>query len=106
MSTKTDPAADHVPATEFALKYPITSAAGVRIEQVSLRRARRADMRAAHKFSRDEFEQDTFLLARLAGLTMEDIDALDLEDNNELVQRFRGMLGRSAAQPGDLAAGG
>jgi len=106
MSTKPDPVAEPAPATEFALKYPFTSAAGVRIERISLRRARRADMRAAHKFSQEEFEQDTFLLARLAGLTMDDIDALDLEDNNELVERFRGMLGRSAAQPGDPVAGG
>jgi len=99
MSTKPDTAPEHAPATEFVLKYPFTSAAGTRIERIALRRARRADLRAAAKFSQDEFEQETFLFARLAGLTMEDVDALDLEDNTELVQRFRSLLGRSAAQP-------
>jgi len=81
------------------LKYPFTSASGVRIERLSLRRGRRADFRAAHQYSKEEFEQETFLFARLSGLTMEDIDALDLEDNNELAQRFRNLLGRSQSQP-------
>jgi len=99
MSTKTNPVTEHSPAIEFALKYPFTSATGVRIERISLRRGRRADFRAAHKFSNEEFDQDTFLFARLSGLTMEDIDALDLEDNNELARRFRSMFGRPEPQP-------
>jgi len=99
MTTKTDTAAEQSPATELTLKHPFTSSTGVRIERITLRRARRADLRAAAQYSRDDFDQDTFLFARLSGLTMEDLDMLDLEDNNQLVQRFRELAGHSGARP-------
>jgi len=99
MSLNTETAATEEPAAiDFALKYPFTNSAGVRIERLSLRRARRADFRAAAQYSRDDFEQETFLFARLSGLTLEDLDNLDMEDNNQLVQRFRSLLDKSAAQ--------
>jgi len=99
MTTKTDTAARQPSAVEFDLKHPFTNAAGVRIERLSLRRAKRADYRAAHQYSKDDFGVETFLFARLSGLTMEDIDALDMEDSNQMVQRFRGLLDIGAAQP-------
>jgi len=99
MTIKTDTTAEQPAAIAFDLKHPFTNAAGVRIERLSLRRAKRADYRAAHQYSKDEFGVETFLFARLSGLTMEDIDALDMEDSNELVQRFRGLLDKSAEQP-------
>jgi len=103
MTTRTDTAADAATeppaAIAFDLKHPFTNAAGVRVERLALRRARRADLRAASQFSRDEFEQETFLFARLSGHTMEDLDMLDLEDNNQLVARFRELAGASRAQP-------
>jgi len=99
MSIKADTTTEQPPAVEFALKYPFTNAAGVRVERITLRRARRADLRAASQYSKDDFDQDTFLLARLSGLTLEDLDNLDLEDNTQLVQRFRGLAGSSGAQP-------
>jgi len=100
MSTKietADTATEPASAIDIVLKYPFESASGVRVERITLRRARRADLRAANQFSSNEFEQETFLFARLTGLAMEDIDALDLEDNTQLVQRFRGWLGNSGA---------
>jgi len=104
MTAKTDPsAATDASAIELALKHPFHNAAGVRIERIALRRARRADLRAAAQFSKDEFAQETFLFARLSGLTMEDIDSLDLEDNVQLAQRFRGLLGNAGAPPADAA---
>jgi len=99
MSTKANPMPEQSPAIELVLKYPFTSVSGACIERISLRRGRRGDYRAAHKFSQNEFEQETFLFARLSGLAMEDIDALDLEDNNVLAERFRGLMGRSEPQP-------
>jgi len=99
MSLKTDSAAEQPAAIAFDLKHPFINAAGVRVERLALRRATRADFRAASQFSSNDFEQETFLFARLAGLAMEDIDALDMEDNSRLVQRFRSLLDKSAAQP-------
>jgi len=106
MTANTDPIVDtDVSSIDLTLKHPFNNAAGVRVERITLRRARRADLRAANQFSRDEFDQETFLFARLSGLTMEDIDSLDLEDNVQLAQRFRGLLGNADARPTDAATG-
>jgi len=99
MTMKPEHAGEPLIAFELILKHPFTTAGGERIEKLSVRRGRRGDLRAANQYSRDEVEQETFLFARLAGLTMEDIDALDMEDNAELLRRFRGLLGNPPAQP-------
>jgi len=78
---------------EIILKHPITAADGLRIEKLTMRRGKRADLRAAAKFSDNEADQEAFLFASLTGLTMEDIDQLDLADNTELVRQFREMAG-------------
>ena len=104
MSTKASNTISH--GAQIALQHPFTSAAGVHIEKITLRRGKRADLRAANKFSNDEFEQESFLFSRLTGLAMEDLDELDLVDNTELVRRFRGMVGNGPAQSDDSSAGG
>jgi len=103
MKTNTTEAA--VPVTEIVLKHPFTSASGVRIERLTLRRAKRADLRASHQYSKEELDRDTFMFARLTGLTMEDIDNLDLEDNDRLVRRFRDLHGGADDRSGDVTAG-
>jgi len=97
MTSRTEQIDTEISAFTIDLKHPFTSAAGVHIERIACRRARRADLRAASQYSRDDFDQETFLFARLSGLTMEDLDNLDLEDNAQLVQRFRGLLGHAPA---------
>lgn len=77
----------HIP-----LKFPFTNAAGQRIESLTLRRGKRGDMKAAAKFSKDDADQEDFLFARLTGLTLEDIDQLDLADSKTLQDAFRGMV--------------
>ena len=83
----TTPAAAVIP-----LKFPIQSG-GSRIEKLTMRRGTRKDMKEAHKFSVDEAEQEDFLFARLCGVTLEDIDALDLADSKALQDAFRAMVG-------------
>ena len=53
----------------------------------------RPHAKEAHKFSVDEAEQEDFLFARLCGVTLEDIDALDLADSKALQDAFRAMVG-------------
>ena len=77
---------------ELPLKHPFTNAAGQRIEKLELRRAKRADMKAAAKYSKDEAEQEDFLFAQITGLTLEDIDQLDLADSKALTDSFRSMV--------------
>lgn len=77
---------------ELPLKHPFTNAAGQRIEKLTVRRAKRADMKAAAKYSKDEAEQEDFLFAQITGLTLEDIDQLDLADSKALTDSFRSMV--------------
>lgn len=77
---------------ELTLKHPFTNAAGQRIETLTLRRARRADLKAATRHSKDDSEQEDFLFAQITGLTLEDIDRLDLADSKALADTFRDML--------------
>jgi hypothetical protein len=78
---------------ELTLKHPFTNAAGQRIEKLIVRRAKRADMKAAIKYSKDDGEQEDFLFAQITGLTLEDIDQLDLADSTALTDFFRSMVG-------------
>ncbi|MQT45045.1 phage tail assembly protein, partial [Pseudomonas sp. FSL R10-0765] len=58
----------------YQLKYPFTTAAGVRLEKVDIRRLNRGDLRKATAYSKDEFDQENFLLASMCGMTPEDLD--------------------------------
>ena len=49
-------------------------------------------MKAAAKYSKDEGEQEDFLFAQITGLTLEDIDQLDLADSKALTDTFRSMV--------------
>ncbi|HJU70387.1 MAG TPA: phage tail assembly protein [Paucimonas sp.] len=77
---------------ELTLKHPFTNAAGQRIDRLTIRRAKRADMKAATKYSKDEGEQEDFIFAQITGLTLEDIDLLDLADSKTLQDSFRSMV--------------
>ncbi|HOI67618.1 MAG TPA: phage tail assembly protein [Thiomonas arsenitoxydans] len=77
---------------ELPLKHPFTNPAGQRIEMLTVRRAKRADMKAATKYSKDEGEQEDFLFSQITGLTLEDIDQLDLADSKALQDTFRSMV--------------
>lgn len=93
----------HIP-----LKFPFTNAAGQRIENLTMRRGKRGDMKAATKFSKDDADQEDFLFARLTGLTLEDIDQLDLADSKALQDTFRSMVdgGEDTAAAGRGTADG
>ena len=76
----------------YTLKFPFTNAAGVRIERLKTRRLTRADLKAAYKYSKDEVDQEDFLLARLTNLLVEDIGELDISDSKALTDFFRSMV--------------
>jgi len=77
---------------ELPLKHPFNNAAGQQIEKLTVRRAKRADMKAAAQYSKDDVEQEDFLFARITGLTIEDIEQLDLADSKVLTDTFRSMV--------------
>ncbi len=76
----------------LTLKYPFTNAAGQRLEKLPLKRLKRVDLKAAAKHSKDDAEQEDFLLARMTGLTIEDIEQFDIADSKALQDMFREMV--------------
>lgn len=74
---------------KHTLKYPYTTAAGVRLESVEMRRLTRGDVRKATQYSKDDFDQENFLLARMCGLLPEDLDQMDVADSKVLLDFFR-----------------
>ncbi|AVG15389.1 hypothetical protein CFN79_05655 [Chromobacterium vaccinii] len=78
---------------KIKLQYPFTNAAGQRIDTLEVSRLKRADLKAASRHSQDDADQEDFLFARMTGLTLEDIDQLDIADSRALSDCFRQMLG-------------
>ena len=76
-------------------KYPFTNAAGERLDSLEISRLKRADLKAASHHSQDDADQEDFLFARMTGLTLEDIDQLDIADSRALADCFRDMVGVS-----------
>lgn len=78
----------HIP-----LKFPFKSAAGETISKLSIRRLKRKDIAAAQQHSKDDVVIEDHLLARMTGLTMEDLGELDVADNKTLTEVFREVVG-------------
>ena len=76
----------------ITLKHPFTNAAGQRVEKLTVRRLKRGDLKAAAKHSSDDGEQEDFLFARMTGLTLEDIEQLDMADSKVMQDTFRQMV--------------
>ncbi len=77
---------------DITLKHPVKLATGQTIAKLTLRRPKVRDLKEAQRVSDKPEEQELALIARLAGLTPEDIEELDLADYKALADAFRGML--------------
>lgn len=77
--------------SEVVLKYPFT-AAGKKIEKLTLRRPTVKDLRTVGRFGESEEEKEVGLIATLAGLVPEDMDDMDAMDYKALQDCFRTML--------------
>lgn len=93
---------------QIKLQFPFTNAAAQRIESLTVKRLKRGDLKAAHKHSKDDADQEDFLFARMTGLTLEDIDQLDIADSKTLSDAFRDMVGggNKPAAAGQVPADG
>ena len=90
---KNDDTATAEMPSRYILQYPFKTAEGKEITSLDLHRLTRGDLRRAMKHSKDDADQETFLLARMCGLTLEDTDNIDLADSVNLVGSFRRMVG-------------
>lgn len=79
-------------ALHIPLKFPFTGGAGNRIDKLPIRRLKRKDFTAAQQHSKDELVIEEHLMARMTGLTLEDLGELDIADYKTLSEVFREML--------------
>jgi len=77
--------------SEIALKHPFT-AGGKKVEGLTMRRPTVKDLRTMGRFGTTDEEKEIGLIASLAGLVPEDMDAMDMADYKELQSSFRDML--------------
>ncbi|MCG9079476.1 phage tail assembly protein [Laribacter hongkongensis] len=93
---------------QLKLKFPFTNAAGQRFENLTIQRLKRGDLKAADRHSKDAGDQEDFLFARMTGMTLEDLDQLDIADSKALTDAFRDMVGagNQPAATGQVPADG
>lgn len=81
---------------EIILKHPFTTAAGVKVDKLPIKRPTRGDLKVAYRrHPNDEFEQENLIYSVMTGLIEEDLDRLDVEDSKVLTECFRKMLGQA-----------
>jgi len=83
----------------ISLKFPFTNTLGERISELPIQRLKRKDIAEAQRHTKDEAALEDMLLAKMTGLTVEDLLELDIADSKVVADVFREMAGG-----GDLAA--
>lgn len=83
----------------LALKFPFKNALGEQLKSLPITRLKRKDIAAAQVHAKDEAQLEDHLIAKMVGVTLEDLGELDIADSQKLTEVFREMAGG-----GDLAA--
>ncbi|KRP97484.1 hypothetical protein TX25_06155 [Pseudomonas lactis] len=95
------------------LKFPFQTAAGAKLTSLPISRLKRKDLVHAQAVTKDEGALEDMLLAKMTGMTLEDLSDLDIADSKTVTGVFREMvggrdlaafLGRSAADGTEDAA--
>lgn len=81
------------------LKFPFKNALGEQVKSLPITRLKRKDIAAAQSHAKDDAGVEDHLVAKLTGLTLEDLGELDIADSKVVSEVFREM-----ADGGDLAA--
>lgn len=97
----------------ITLKFPFTTGAGTYLTTLPITRLKRKDLGKAQAYSKDAGAQEDFLFAKMTGMTIEDLEELDIADSKVVTEVFRGMaegrdlvelLGRSVVDGAQDAA--
>jgi hypothetical protein len=83
----------------LTLKFPFKSAGGNTISKLPISRLKRKDISAAQAATKDEAALEDMLVAKLLGITIEDLGEFDIADSKKATEVLREMAGG-----GDLAA--
>jgi len=84
---------DTLPLPELELLHPVKLATGETLEKVTIHTLRRKDLTAAQRHGKDETLMEELLLAKMTGLTVEDLGELHIADARRVAERFQAMLG-------------
>jgi len=84
---------DELPLPELELLHPVKLATGEVLKSVKIHTLRRKDLTAAQRHGKDESVMEELLLAKMTGLTLEDLGELHIADARRVAERFQAMLG-------------
>lgn len=82
----------------FTLKFPFKNAAGDTISKQPIKRLKRKDISAAQAVSKTEAVMEDMLVAKMLGITIEDLGEFDIADSKSATEVLRVM-----SEGGDLA---
>jgi hypothetical protein len=83
----------------FTLKFPFKSASGDTLTTRPITRLKRKDISAAQAVTKDEGVMEDMLVAKMLGITLEDLGEFDIADSKRATEVLREM-----AAAGDVAA--
>ena len=83
----------------LTLKFPFQSASGEKISKLPIKRLKRKDISAAQAVTKDEAGMEDMLVAKMLGITLEDLGEFDIADSKSATEVLREM-----SNGGDLAA--
>ncbi|QAY92558.1 phage tail assembly protein [Pseudomonas sp. ACM7] len=83
----------------LTLKFPFKSASGETISKLPIKRLKRKDISAAQAVTKDEGALEDMLVAKMLGITLEDLGEFDIADSKSATEVLREM-----SNGGDLAA--
>jgi len=84
---------DDLPLPALDLLHPVKLATGELLKKVTIHTLRRKDLSAAQRHGKDEAIMEELLLAKMTGLTVEDLGELHIADARRVAERFQAMLG-------------
>lgn len=76
-------------AHTFTLKFPFTSASGDPLATLPIKRLKRKDISAAQAVTKDEGVMEDQLVAKLLGITLEDLGEFDIADSTLATEVLR-----------------
>lgn len=97
----------------FTLKFPFKTGLGNLLTSVPVRRLKRKDIAAAQRVTKTQDDMEDFLIAKMFGITLEDLAEFDIADSKLATEVLREMadgadlstvLGRSATDGATDAA--
>jgi len=100
-------------AISFTLKFPFKNASGDTLKTLPIKRLKRKDISAAQAVTKDEGAMEDMLMAKMLGITLEDLGEFDIADSSLATEVLREMaagraiaavLGRSTAAGAAAAA--